>query len=222
MSVENQRKKNKKTMGNTNPQQNISEPMFGQTNASNNYNLNNNLLAQKQIDQQLVKQKISQEYTADIIGKALSQAENYSSRFGIKKIINMQFNYYNLYDSGINKDRESLKKCLISLLNIIQTYYEIDGKCFPSGININNAKNYLVKLKENCKDLEDQRIFDDFISILNGQKCNFSSYFNTQNAHVDPNMLVKQGISVIKSSAKEEKNGKKKLWKKEIILLAYR
>jgi hypothetical protein len=199
-----------KPMGNTNAPKKISEPMFGEPNVSNSCGENSDLLAEKLMDQQLVKQKISEEYTADIIGKALSQAEHYSSRFGIRNIINMQFNYYNLYDSGINKDRESLKKCLISLLNIIQTYYEIDGKCFPSGININNAKNYLVKLKENCKDLEDQRIFDDFISILNGQKCNFSSYFNTKNAHVDPNMLVKQGISVIKSSAKEEKKWEKK------------
>lgn len=210
MSVENQRKKNKKTMGNTNPQQNISEPMFGQTNASNNYNLNNNLLAQKQIDQQLVKQKISQEYTADVLGKALSYAEHYSSRFGKCPLINYQFNFYNIYDSGINKDKESLKKGLISLLNVIQGYYELDGKCFPSGIKIKDVKKYLTDLKLNCKDPEDQKIFDAFISILDGKQYDFSSFFNTQNAHVDPNMLTTKGIKVMKGALKQEKKWEKK------------
>ena len=77
-------------------------------------------LMEKQIHKQLVEQKISQEYSADIMGKALSSAEHYSSRFGNKKIKNMQFNYYNLFDSGIKKNKEELKKSIITFLDILQ------------------------------------------------------------------------------------------------------
>ena len=161
-------------------------------------------------DKQLVKQKISQEYTADIMGKALTYAEHYSSRFGKCPLKTFQFNYYNIYDSGINKNKESLKKGLISLLNIMQDYYEMDGKCFPKGIKINDVKNYLTQLKFNCKDLEDQKIFDAFILILDGKQFDFSSFFNTQNAHVDPNMLTTKGISVMKGALKQEKKWEKK------------
>ena len=44
-----------KLMGNTNAPKNISEPMFVEPNVSNNCNKNSNLLAEKLIDQQLVK-----------------------------------------------------------------------------------------------------------------------------------------------------------------------
>lgn len=202
-------KNNKKIMGGISSQQSIQPAVFDQPSTPNNINYGGTT-TQMQADKQLVKQKISQEYTADIMGKALTYAEHYSSRFGKCPLKKFQFNYYNIYDSGINKNKESLKKGLISLLNIIQDYYEMDGKCFPKGIKINDVKNYLTQLKFNCKDLEDQQIFDAFILILDGKQFDFSSFFNTQNAHVDPNMLTTKGISVMKGALKQEKKWEKK------------
>ena len=203
-------KNNNKNMGGYSSQSNIQPAVYDQPSTPNN-NINcvgttTLMLANKQ----LVKQKISQEYTADIMGKALTYAEHYSSRFGKSHFTNFKFNYYNIYDSGINKNKESLKKGLISLLNIMQDYYEMDGKCFPKGIKINDVKKYLTKLKSNCKDDEDQNIFDAFILILDGKQFDFSSFFNTQNAHVDPNMLTSKGIKVMKGALKQEKKWEKK------------
>ena len=200
---------NIKKMGGYSIQPSIPPAVFDQPSTTNN-NINcGGTTTQMLADKQLVKQKISQEYTADIMGKALTYAEHYSSRFGKCPLKTFQFNYYNIYDSGINKNKESLKKGLISLLNIVQDYYEMDGKCFPKGIKINDVKNYLTQLKFNCKE-EDQKIFDAFISILDGKQFDFSSFFNTQNAHVDPNMLTTKGISVMKGALKQEKKWEKK------------
>ena len=201
---------NNKNMGSNSNPSSMQPAAFDQPNTPNiNFNCGGTT-TKIQGDKQLVKQKISQEYTADIMGKALTYAEHYSSRFGKRPLINFQFNYYNIYDSGINKDKESLKKGLISLLNVIQIYYEFDGKCFPRGIKISEVKNYLTKLKFNCKDLEDQKIFDAFILILDGKQFDFSSFFNTQNVHADPNMLTTKGISVMKGALKQEKKWEKK------------
>lgn len=108
-------KNNNKNMGDYSSQSNIQPAVYDQPSTQNN-NINCGgtttlMLANKQ----LVKQKISQEYTADIMGKALTYAEHYSSRFGKSHFTNFKFNYYNIYDSGINKNKESLKKGLISL-----------------------------------------------------------------------------------------------------------
>ena len=199
-----------KNMGGHSSQSSIQSAVFDQTNTPNNNFNCGGTTTQILANKQLVKQKISQEYTADVLGKALTYAEHYSSRFGKCPLTNFQFNYYNIYDSGINKDKESLKKGLISLLNVIQGYYELDGKCLPSGIKISEVKNYLTQLKLNCKDLEDQKIFDAFILILDGKQFDFSSFFNTQNAHVDPNMLTSKGIKVMKGALKQEKKWEKK------------
>jgi len=202
-------KNNNKNMGGNSSQPSIQSAVFDQPNTPNNNFNCGGTTTQMLANKQLVKQKISQEYTADVLGKALTYAEHYSSRFGKCPLTNFQFNYYNIYDSGINKDKESLKKGLISLLNVIQSYYEFDGKCFPSGIKISEVKGYLTQLKFNCKE-EDQKIFDAFISILDGKQFDFSSFFNTQNAHVDPNMLTSKGIKVMKGALKQEKKWEKK------------
>lgn len=122
----------------------------------------------------------------------------------------MQFNYYNLYDSGDTKNKEDLKKAIITFLDILQDYYEMDGKCFPSGININYIQTYLLSLKSNCPNLEDQKIFDMFIWVINGKRFDFSEFFNTQNASINPKILTTKGISVLKSA-----EGKKKIRKKK-------
>ena len=208
--IQGKNKNNNKNMGSHSNPSSIQPAFFDQSSTTNN-NINyGGTTTQMLANKQLVKQKISQEYTADVLGKALSYAEHYSSRFGKCPLINYQFNFYNIYDSGINKDKESLKKGLISLLNVIQGYYELDGKCFPSGIKIKDVKKYLTDLKLNCKDPEDQKIFDAFISILDGKQYDFSSFFNTQNAHVDPNMLTTKGIKVMKGALKQEKKWEKK------------
>jgi hypothetical protein len=190
---------------------NINDPIFTEKEESNINTQQYNLLSQQQANEQLVKQKISEEYTADIFGKALSSAEHYSSRFGKRQIINMQFNYYNLFDSGINKGKEELKKSIIAFLDILQDYYQIDGKCFPSGIKINEVKKYLNILKENCTSIEDQNIFDAFISVINGKRIDFSGFFNTEKAFVNPNLLATKGINVLKSTGRQEKEWEKKV-----------
>lgn len=199
---------NKFKMGNRNP--NINTPIFGEREDLKEKDNQNEFQKQKQADEQLVKQKISQEYTADIFGKALSSAEHYSSRFGKKSIKNMQFNYYNLFDSGITKNKEELKKAIIAFLDILQTYYQIDGKCFPSGIKINEVKAYLTSLKANCANPEDQKIYDSFISVINGQWIDFSGFFNTEKAVVDPNVLATKGIQALKSAGRQENSWEKK------------
>lgn len=191
---------------------NIESPIFEEDNNSKpqpNYNIQ----IQGKVEKQLVKQKISQEYTADIFGKALSSSEHYSSRFGKKPIKNMQFNYYNLFDSGINKNKEELKKSIIAFLDILQDYYLIDGKCFPSGIDINQVKNYLMQLKENFDNLEDRNIYDLFISIIDGKRIDLSGFFNTKNAAIDPKVLTTKGIQVLKSTGRQEKQWEEKVLK---------
>ena len=72
------------------------------------------LQKQMQINQQLLKQKISQEYTTDMLGRALSKAEFLSSRFGKSNLVNKQFNYYNRFDNGMEKDKDNLTKSFIN------------------------------------------------------------------------------------------------------------
>jgi hypothetical protein len=169
-------------------------------------------LVQKKIHKQSVEQKISQEYSADIMGKALSSAEHYSSRFGNKKIKNMKYNYYNLFDSGIKKDKEELKKSIITFLDILQDYYQMDGNSFPSGIKINEVKVDLNRFKNNFDNKEDQQIYDYFIAILNGQRIDFQEFFNPKNAFIDPNKLANNGIKSLKSAGRQEKN-----WEKNVL-----
>lgn len=212
--MSNQRpRKHQMGANNPKPTSTINDPVFLEKEESNIITQQNNFQAQMQANEKLVKQKISEEYTADIFGKALSSAEHYSSRVGKKKIINMQFNYYNLFDSGINKSDEELKKSIIAFLDILQDYYQMDGQKFPSGIKINEIIKYLTQLKENCINLDDKNIFDAFISIINGKRVDFSGFFNTKNAFVNPNLLATKGINVLKSAGRQEKDWEKKVLK---------
>lgn len=104
-------KKNKDNIKNHHTSSSINPPIFDeeiQETNQNNYDYKS--LIQEQANEQFVKQKISQEYTVDIFGKALSNTENYSSKFGKKQIINIKFNYYNLFDSGSIKSKERAYK----------------------------------------------------------------------------------------------------------------
>ena len=161
--------------------------------------------AQYQIKKNLVKQKISQEYTNDMLGKALSSAEHLSNRFGKEKNkLDMKFNYYNLFDSGLTKSKENLKKSLMTFLDALQYYYETDHtQDFPSNFSKQDIINYLKYLGSNCYE-EDQDIFTDFIRIIKGGKVDFSVYFN-KNAKVDPNVLATNGVSSMKLAARQEK-----------------
>ena len=167
-----------------------------------------------QANKQLVKQKISEEYTNDMLGRAISKAEHFSSRFG-KKQMEQHFNYYNRFDNGFTKDKENLKKSLINALDTLQDYYEMDGpkKKFSKNFNQTKIVNYIKQLKSNCSD-EDKIIFDDFINILmGGDHINFDEYFNS-NCKVDPKVLTTNGISSMKFAAKQEKEWKEKAMKK--------
>ena len=118
------------------------------------------------INKQLIKQKISEEYTNDMLGRALSKAENFANRFG-KQAIQSYFNYYNRFDNGFVKDKNSLRKSLINALDTLQDYYEMDGKKkkFPINFDQKSIINYISNLGNNCLP-EDQEIFKDFITIL--------------------------------------------------------
>ena len=161
--------------------------------------------AQHQVNKELLKQKVSQEYTNDMLGKALSSAEHLSNRFGKRKNnIEMKFNYYNLFDSGLTKNKENLKKSLMTFLDALQYYYENDPiKTFPSNFSKQDIINYLKMLGSNCYE-EDQTIFKDFITIIKGGHVDFSFYFN-KDAKVDPNVLVTNGISSMKFAGNQEK-----------------
>lgn len=72
-------KKNKDNIKNHHTSSSINPPIFDeeiQETNQNNYDYKS--LIQEQANEQFVKQKISQEYTVDIFGKALSNTENYS------------------------------------------------------------------------------------------------------------------------------------------------
>lgn len=188
-----------------------------------------------QINQQLLKQKISQEYTTDMLGRALSKAEFLSSRFGKSNLVNKQFNYYNRFDNGMEKDKDNLTKSFINALDTLQDYYEMDGpkKMFPSNVKQNDLIKYVENLRNNliidkidvnkAKPKKGQKniikddnellikLFNDFIHILKGgSKINFDKYFNCENASVDPKMLVDTGIDAMKFAAKQEAQWTKK------------
>ena len=170
--------------------------------------------AQYQVKKDLVKQKISQEYTNDMLGKALSSAEFLSNRFGkTKNKFDNRFNYYNLFDSGVTKNKENLKKSLMTFLDALQYYYETDPvQYFPSNFSKQDIINYLKLLGSNCHE-EDQDIFRDFITIIKGGKVDFSIYFN-KNAKVDPNVLATNGVSSMKFAGRQEKEWEDKVAEK--------
>jgi len=164
------------------------------------------------IDKHLIKQKISEEYTNDMLGRALSKAENFAKRFG-KQAIQSHFNYYNRFDNGFIKDKNSLRKSLINALDTLQDYYEMDGKekKFPYNFEQKSIINYISNLGNNCLP-EDQEIFVDFITIIKGDDhIDFDHNFN-KNCKVDPNVLCDNGIQTMKSAARQEKK-----WKKRVL-----
>ena len=175
---------------------------------------NNTLLQEKVlIDKQLLKLKIAEEYTNDMLGRALSKIEHYSSRYGKQNIDNKLFNYYNRFDNGFNKEKDNLIKSLINALDTLQEYYEEDNenKKFPSNFKQKDIIEYIKYLKDNCKDDDtNKKYFDAFINIIKGQKVNFGNFINTQNAKVDPNILVSSGISSMKFVRRQEKEWKEK------------
>ena len=178
-------------------------------------NMENNGLLQKKIlvDKQLMKMKVAQEYTNDMLGRALSKAEHYSSRFGKQNLDNKKFNYYNRFDNGFNKEKENLIKSLINALDTLQDYYEEDGKNkrFPENFNKEKIIKYIEELRDNCFENDpNKKYFDDFIKIISGKKVNFANLFNTQNAVVDPNILITSGISTMKFVERQEKEWKEK------------
>lgn len=166
----------------------------------------------KLVDKQLIKQKISEEYTNDMLGRAISKAENFSTRFG-KNQVERQFNYYNRFDNGFIKDKNNLLKSLMNALDTLQDYYEMDGdkKRFPSNFNQAKIISYIEKLKSNCH-RDDQRIFDDFITIIRGGHVNFDNNFNLI-CNADPNVLASSGVSSMKFASRQEKEWKDKAMK---------
>ena len=166
----------------------------------------------KLVDKQLIKQKISEEYTNDMLGRAISKAENFSTRFG-KNQMERQFNYYNRFDNGFLKDKNNLLKSLMNALDTLQDYYEMDGdkKRFPSNFNQTKIISYIEKLKFNCH-RDDQGIFDDFITIIRGGHVNFDNNFNLI-CNADPNVLASSGVSSMKFASRQEKEWKDKAMK---------
>jgi len=175
---------------------------------------NNGLLQEKiLVDKQLLKMKVAQEYTNDMLGRALSKVEHYSSRFGKQNIDKKKFNYYNRFDNGFNKEKDNLIKSLINALDTLQDYYEEDGKnkIFPENFKQGNIIIYIKNLRDNCFENDPNRkYFNDFIKIISGKKVNFANLFNTQNAVVDPNILITSGISTMKYVERQEKQWKEK------------
>jgi hypothetical protein len=175
-------------------------------------NSNSGYQQDKLVDKQLIKQKISEEYTNDMLGRAISKAENFSTRFG-KNQLEKQFNYYNRFDNGFIKDKNNLLKSLMNALDTLQDYYEMDGdkKRFPSNFNQNRIISYIEKLKNNCH-RDDQGIFDDFITIIRGGHVNFDNNFNLI-CKADPNVLAQSGVSSMKFASRQEKEWKEKAMK---------
>lgn len=163
----------------------------------------------KTIDKQLIKQKISEEYTNDMLGRALSKAEYFSKRYGKNHEGDILFNYYNRFDNGITKEKINLKKSLMNVLDSLQDYYEMDKKkIFPSNFNQKQIEIYIEKLRDNCEK-EDQDIFNNFITIIQGGHVDFSSNFNS-NCKVNPQNLVDSGVSSMKYINKQEKEWKER------------
>ena len=202
------------------------------------YNEDKRKLKQQQINKTLQMQKLSQEYTTDMLGRAISKAEYLSSRYGKNNLVNKQFNYYNRFDNGINKEKNDLIKSFINALDTLQDYYEMDGpkKSFPSNIKKDDLIKYIENLKANLildnKDKAKEKkgpkneskddnlliikLFNDFIHIIKGDvKINFSEYFNCESASVDPKMLEESGIDAMKFSSKQEAQWKKKFEENE-------
>ena len=179
----------------------------------NQNNLEKKELIQGQIliDKQLMKLKVAEEYTNDMLGRALSKAEFYSSRYGKKSLDNKMFNYYNRFDNGFNKEKENLIKSFINALDTLQDYYEEDGKNkrFPANFKKEQIIRYIKYLRDNCNDNDiNKKYFDDFIKIINGKKVNFTNFVNSQNAVVDPKILITSGISSMKFVERQEKEWK--------------
>jgi hypothetical protein len=177
-------------------------------------------LKHKLVDKKLLKQKLDQEYSTDMLGRALSKAEYLSSRFGENKTLNKQFNYYNRFDNGITKDKTNLLKSFINAIDTLQDYYEMDGKerKFPSNFQQSKIIEYVESLRNNLKkeELLAIKLFNDFIHILKGdKKINFDDYFNFKEAFVNPFVLVTSGIDAMKIAAKQEDEWKKKVEEKE-------
>ncbi len=175
-------------------------------------NSNKFQVSQMQINKQLIAQKISEEYTNDMLGRALSKAENFANRFG-KQAIQSYFNYYNRFDNGFVKDKNSLRKSLINALDTLQDYYEMDGdeKKFPSNFTEDDICEFIQYLGNNCLP-EDQQIFKDFITIIKGERhIDFDYNFN-KNCKVDPSVLCDNGIQTMKSAARQEK-----IWKQRVL-----
>ena len=163
------------------------------------------------INKQLMKLKVAEEYTNDMLGRALSKAEFYSSRYGKKSLDNKMFNYYNRFDNGFNKEKENLIKSFINALDTLQDYYEEDGKNkrFPANFKKEQIIHYIKYLRDNCNDNDiNKKYFDDFIKIINGKKVNFTNFVNSQNAVVDPKILITSGISSMKFVERQEKEWK--------------
>ena len=93
----------------------------------------------------------------------------------------------------------------MSFLDILQYYYETDPiKIFPLNFTKQDIINYIGMLRDNCNE-KDKDIFNDFITIINDGKVDFSNSFNS-NAKVDPNVLTTSGVSLMKFTAKQENN----------------
>jgi hypothetical protein len=164
-----------------------------------------------------MKLKVAEEYTNDMLGRALSKAEFYSSRYGKKSLDNKMFNYYNRFDNGFNKEKENLIKSFINALDTLQDYYEEDGKNkrFPANFKKEQIIHYIKYLRDNCNDNDiNKKYFDDFIKIINGKKVNFTNFVNSQNAVVDPKILITSGISSMKFVERQEKEWKENFKKK--------
>ena len=102
---------------------------------------------------------------------------------------------------------------MINALDTLQDYYEEDGKnkIFPENFNQGNIIKYIENLRDNCFENDPNRkYFNDFIKIISGKKVNFANLFNTQNAKVDPNILITSGISSMKYVERQEKQWKEK------------
>lgn len=184
----------------------MKKPINYYQNVDNEFDAYGPVQVKCQARKELIAQKISQEYTNDMLGKALSSAEHLSNRFGKKKNkFPLKFNYYNLFDSGLTKNKENLKKSLMTFLDALQYYYETDPiQNFPCNFSKRDITTYLQNLGDNCYE-EDQFIFKDFITIIEGGRhVDFSSYFNN-NAKVDPNVLATSGVSSMKFAGNQEK-----------------
>ena len=170
------------------------------------------------IDKQLLKQKLNEEYTADMLGRALSKAEYLSSRFG-KFNLEKQFDYYNRFDNGIMKDGTQLVKSFINAIDTLQDYYEMDKdkKKFPSNWNQTKIIKYIEVLRDNLDKNQTIifNIFNDFIHIIKGDKSiNFDNYFNNEKASANPKILATSGIKAMRAAANQEKEWKNKFMEK--------